>query len=116
MGYDPSDPEWPKLPSTSVSHALLHLDIDMTLDNVQQLMVFTRAMQIYQQREKKRGGIWKEFGPEDKLMHLRDKLRRVERVWENSQHNDDDPELVDLDDAYDILNYTAFFIRQMEGK
>jgi hypothetical protein len=114
VGYDPKDPELPDLVPEQLRKALRCLALGETVDNAIQLSVFAMAMQIYEVREVKRGGLWKEFGPEDKLMHLRDKLRRTERIWENYQSNGDDPLLVDVDDALDILNYAAFFIRQVK--
>ena len=110
MGYDAADPEWPEIQPGQYTCALKCLDIEDTLDTMAQLRVFTHAMHIYVQREEKRGGIWKEFDPEDKLMHLRDKLRRMEYSWEHFS----DGATLDLDDAYDLLNYAAFYIRQVK--
>ena len=101
----------------------MYPDIDKILElagledtdtNREQMNVFLDAMQIFELRNAKYGDLWKEYGWRGNLLHIQSKAARVRKVWW------DDPaggraDLSDLDDARDLLNYTAFFIRNVEA-
>ena len=87
---------------------LAELGLEVTPDNVAQMAVFVKAMTIYQEREKKHLGLWKDQPLSDTLHHIHSKHARVRAQVVNVK----DP---DMDDALDLLNYTAFLVRRVEG-
>lgn len=60
--------------------------------------VLAECIEKYAQRDANYQGLWKEQGWEDQLFHIQHKAQRL-RVFPNE------------DDAQDLINYTAFFIR-----
>lgn len=81
---------------------------DTTLD---QISIFRRALEIFESKNNADGGyedLWKQYGWADNLLHMRSKLSRIERRF-----RDQGATHVDLDDAYDLLNYVVFFIRNV---
>lgn len=77
-------------------------------DLQQQLAIFDDAQLIYIKRSKERGQMWKEMGIDDAVHHLKSKAERVFVL----HHNDMDAE----DDALDLINYAAFFLRHKRGE
>lgn len=76
--------------------------------------VFSRAMAVYTERRHEHGDLWKQFGWEDLIFHIRNKSSRLSRLLDlrlNGAHPD--PKQA-LDSAYDLINYCAFFIRMVE--
>lgn len=89
--------------------ALKAIGIAATPDNIEQMQCLAEAMEIYQERERVRGGLWKEAGAKDSAHHLLSKARRVAFAVEH-----DAPEAV-YDDALDAVNYAAFAVRNMRA-
>lgn len=77
------------------------LGLDVTATNLEQLRVFAEALKIFHSRDKKYGSLWQQYPSETMLMHMQSKLSRC-----GANTNP-----CDMDDAIDLLNYTAFFIR-----
>lgn len=78
---------------------------------VAQAEVFIEALRLFDQRNNGPHGyrdLWKTYGWRDSLLHLRSKLRRV-----LTRFDDQGAAERDLDDAFDLLNYTTFFIRNV---
>jgi hypothetical protein len=79
------------------------------------LDVFAFALEIMDERQEKYGDGWKKWGWRGQLIKMKDKERRV---WSTFWKKGD--KTADLDDAIDLLNYTAFFImgitRDIEGE
>lgn len=95
--------------------------LEISETNREQMAVFLDAMTIFQERNARYGDLWKEYGWRGNLLHVQSKAARVRRVWWDG-HRIQVPDLgtavdhlqSDLDDAYDLLNYTVFFIRNVE--
>jgi len=101
------------MPSTypAMDEILVLAGLEDTDTNRQQLAIFLDAMHIFQERNAKYGDLWKEYGWRGNLLHVQSKAARVRKVWWDGKdpfgHNED------CDDAYDLINYTAFFIRNV---
>ena len=92
---------------------------DMNNDQAQeQVAVFAECMIIFAERNRRYGDSWKRYGWMDNLFHMRSKFLRITKAyWEGTRsmgpgfsENSDN-----LDDAYDLLNYGAFFIRNVQA-
>ena len=78
-----------------------------------QMKVFQDAFRIYQERQEQHGDqVWKASGWRGMLIDMRKKL---DRLWFATWDADDETVELGLDSAYDLLNYTAFFIRQAQA-
>lgn len=95
-----------------LSRALELLEFEDTPTNRDQLMVFIRSMRLFEERNKKYGDLWKEYGWRGNLLHVQSKAARVRKVWWDQATQP--PGDQDLDDAFDLINYAAFFIRNVE--
>jgi hypothetical protein len=77
--------------------------------NIEQMQVYLDAFDVFLERNSRYEDLWRDYGWMDNLTHVRSKaLRLVRKFWRNNA-----PEANDnmLDDAVDLINYTAFFIR-----
>lgn len=79
---------------------LYYLGLPVTDTNVMQLQVFSEALKTFHSRDAKYGGLWEQYPAEMHAMHCQSKLSRMQVIQDE-----------DLDDAVDLLNYAAFFIR-----
>lgn len=81
-----------------------------------QTEVFAVALDIHDQRSKKYGDLWKKYGALGNIFHMASKQSRLMTSFWHGKADLNDPKIVSdaLDDAYDLLNYTAFFIRCVE--
>lgn len=75
-----------------------------------QLEVFMQAVCIFAERNRVYADGWKQYGCKGNLISVAGKTDRMMRVWfevvdGNPIHKDD------LDDAFDLLNFATFFIR-----
>ncbi len=66
--------------------------------------VYMEAVNVYLERNKKYEDGWREAGWETHRDQMRHKLGRLLRTYEGGEDG--------LDDAIDLINYTAFFIIQ----
>lgn len=81
-----------------------------------QFNVFLKAMIIYYERQEQHGDqVWQASGWRGMLTGM---YAKMERAWYRYWNADPDEEdlMEALDSAYDLLNYTAFFIRQVEAR
>jgi hypothetical protein len=77
-----------------------------------QMAVFVRCFQIYRDRQEQHGDpVWQASGWRGMLVDMRKKL---DRLWYATWDADDETVMLALDSAFDLINYTAFFIRQAE--
>jgi hypothetical protein len=92
---------------------------DATRSEVQQAKVFDKALKIFHERNATRGDLWARFDEHDAFHHMRSKVARVGAMLDVKANYDNDPERtftgVDelIDDAIDLINYTAFLIRHL---
>lgn len=105
-----------------IARCLRELGFEATEDNIEQLSVFVDALDIYDERERTRGGLWKEFSVVDAGHHLKSKAARlfVAATFDRSTLPDEEfPELDSeiKDSALDAINYAAFAERhRQEGR
>jgi hypothetical protein len=109
------------LPEKSIWLALDALGLDKDdLALQQQMEILADALVIYAERNEKYHDNWKRMGWRGTLVRLRE---RAERLWDNYWNADDLDFLEekmyvprDVDDALDLINFAAFFIRGMNGR
>lgn len=82
-------------------------------ESVEQLKVFEEALLIHAERTKSYGVVWREYGSRSPLLSAAKKMARLMKTfWDGRGHTVDGK--AQVDDAYDLLNYTAFFVRLHE--
>lgn len=79
---------------------------------ITQLRVLLEALRKFGERNERYKDVWKESGWKGSLFDMRKKLTRLWRVF----WRDQPIQTIDLecDDAYDLINFTAFFIRNVK--
>jgi len=90
---------------------LTRAGLDPTEELVEQLRVFCDALRVYDDRTASYGQVWEQYGAVANLINA---ARKVDRLMECWWHNPDGAKALakdGLDDAIDLLNYTAFFVR-----
>lgn len=91
----------------------------------EQIAVLLDAYEIFQQKNGERGDMWREFPPSDKIRELRERITRIERIWQNGTlvvHDYGishpmsfaDISVLIEQECLDIINYSAFLIRQLK--
>ena len=77
--------------------------------------VVMTVLDILTEREEQYRGLWKEHGYTDSLFHIRHKAARLRaQFWDvpsESTQSVDYQDGTDLDNAYDLIAYTMFFIQ-----
>lgn len=73
---------------------------DITDNLIEQMQVFVEAFDIFTERDPHHKSLWRYYGTEDCLLHVRSKLGRF--MVDPPTH---------LDDGLDLLNYATFAIR-----
>jgi hypothetical protein len=77
--------------------------------------VLNRAHRIFIDKSKLRGQMWMEFPPSDKIRELRERVTRLENGYQRIRWTEDDiMKAALIEDALDMINYAAFFIKQLE--
>jgi hypothetical protein len=88
-----------------------------TESEAEQFDALHRAFEIFRERSATRGDLWAEFGADDALDWMQKKVLRVAHAKKMMkgccETMDIEVELVD--DALDLINYTVFLIRHIEG-
>lgn len=84
------------------------------------MSVLLNAFDIFLERNGSRKDLWADFDLADSLHHIKSKAARLERSYKDIAHLDlSDQRLLitdkDVDEAYDLINYCAFFIRNVLG-
>lgn len=90
---------------------LKHLGIEDHINNLQQLRVFAEALKIYAERNKRYKDSWKDFGWRGMLHDIYKKTHRLWKAWWSG----DEQDRGDYDDAIDLMNFSAFFIRAVKS-
>lgn len=83
-------------------------DLGLPVDDkmVEQAMIFARCLELYHDRDSRYTGLWKVRGWLGSLFQMDHKMARLMRIFWENEATDEDP-----DDAYDLINYSAFFLR-----
>jgi len=79
--------------------------------------VLNRAHRIFLDKSLVRGQMWMEFPPSDKIRELRERVTRLENGYQQIRFEDIPNETIKMyliEDALDMINYAAFFIKQLE--
>lgn len=97
-------------PDIAIVEALNALGFEPTSTNIEQMRVFQTALAIFAERNERYHDLWKKYGVKDSLNHCRSKLARTEHAFETNGKL----HTTDLDDAYDLINYTTFAIRNAQ--
>lgn len=89
-------------------------DIPYSEETVQHLSHFLDALRVHSQRSKSYSDAWRHYGALSNLLTMARKIDRLMAVHWNPQgrlefHKDE------LDDAVDLLNYTVFFMRNVNA-
>jgi DNA polymerase III delta prime subunit len=89
--------------------------------NEQQMLVLLRAFDVFLERNEDRRDLWAEQDVRDALHNIRSKSLRLGRLYDDivGLKSESDRLLLikekDLDEALDLINYCAFFIRLVIG-
>ena len=90
---------------------LRHYRITISQSNLEQLGIFLSALEIMDEREKRYKELWKKDGWKGNLFHVKSKFMRMwQQFWIDEGRSEVEGKS-ELDDAYDLLNYVAFFLR-----
>ena len=77
----------------------------------EQLLVLQEAFEKFQERNKKYKDLWKKGGWRDSAHHIRSKSERIVHLL--SEPSDDSDAELFIEDAIDLINYAAFFVRNV---
>lgn len=95
-----------------IEEALRALSITVNDESVFQMHVMAQALRTHESRSGSYKTAWKRLGALNNLARMSTKCERLlERHWYGNPPKDLD---IDLDDAFDLINYCVFFIRQAE--
>lgn len=77
-----------------------------------------RANSIFREKSNVRGQMWLEFPPSDKIRELRERVTRLEHAYKKREASESKGErgVLETDmveDALDLINYAAFFVKQI---
>lgn len=72
--------------------------------------VLNEALKLYEQREQKYHGLWKEVGASDNSTLAKHKIERVKMATNGGVTPEDY-----IDDALDVINYAVFWIRNVRA-
>lgn len=79
--------------------------------------VFEQCLQIHEGRSEAYGEVWRNYGAVSNLLSAARKVDRLMETWWDGMINGTAPSIHKdaLDDAYDAINYLAFFIRNAQN-
>lgn len=97
----------------AVEDLLAAFNVDISDDNIEQLLVLMSALRIYDERAKIYGDTWTTYGGLNNLLRAATKVDRSMEIWWHDQSDNANPLMHkdNLDDAIDAVNYLVFFIR-----
>lgn len=90
-------------------------DVDQALEYLGQMNVLMHCARIYDQRSAAYGQVWRQHGALSNLLSAARKIDRLMEVWYHSPDGAKALHKDALDDAYDAINYLAFFIRNAQA-
>lgn len=110
LGEDPEAVEWNKYADflNQVFPNLDSLEGEQYESAVDQLRVMVEVLAIMIERNKKYRDLWRKAGWLSHVHHIRHKAARLMNTFWGQK---DVPKDADLDDAFDLINYTIYFIR-----
>ena len=84
---------------------------------LRQLAVFARCMRIFDARNKRYNDLWASRGFAGSLFQMDHKMARIwQQFWTDKKVPSKDREMIDsdMDDVYDLINYSGFFVRNVQ--
>lgn len=84
------------------------LEVTPTETNITQMHVMLEAYCLFLKRNEEYEDLWEDYGWVDNLTHIRSKTMRLVRKFWREEPQDG---AKGIDDAYDLVNYGIFFIR-----
>lgn len=103
----------------------MSINEQQVVSRVQQGTVLDTALDIFAARNEIRRDLWANYSAVHHVRSMREKLERIERALElgipcggrvGSEGHYSNVQTAALDDAYDLINMTAFFIRTVTGE
>jgi hypothetical protein len=82
-------------------------EIGFTDNEWEQFNIYIEAFQLFMEREAKYNSLWMQYGAVDSYQHMRSKVARTQFLLEGFSEDQDDP--------LDLINYTAFFLRNLRA-
>ena len=82
-------------------------ELGFTENEWEQFNIYIEAFQLFLEREAKYNSLWMKYGAADSFQHMRSKLARTQFLLEGFTEDQDDP--------LDLINYTAFFLRNFRA-
>lgn len=77
-----------------------------------QFEIFLEALKVYDQRNEKYKDNWRRMGWRGMLIRVRERAERLwDDLWDKQPIPDGVDELIDYDDAIDLINLAGFLIR-----
>jgi hypothetical protein len=108
----PDDISWAALIQEAMKRSTgIRLSQTEASDLEEHVAVLMNATAIAVERGKRYGDLWRHRGYLGNLLHMDSKHLRLMREF---YENDSEIQQNQLDDAYDLINYTVFFIRNVE--
>jgi len=84
----------------------------MGQEEIEHFRVLLQALHKFSERETSYAGAWKDLGAKNNLARAYTKaLRLINTFWKRDDHPAA-PNMEQLDDAIDLINYAVFFVRQ----
>ena len=84
---------------------------DLSKTDEEQLLVLQEAFEKFQERNKKYKDLWKKGGWLDSAHHIRSKSERIVNLLSTGATLEEAE--LHIEDAVDLINYAAFFIRNV---
>lgn len=82
----------------------------------EQMVVFYECLRLFEERNTRYKDLWKADGWRGSLFSLKHKVKRLwQQFWIDNAKDKGTKEKPELDDAYDAINYIAFFIRNVQA-
>ena len=82
-------------------------EIGFTDNEWEQFNIYIEAFQLFMEREARYNSLWMKYGARDSLHHMNSKVARTQFLLEGFSEDQDDP--------LDLINYTAFFLRNLRA-
>lgn len=88
------------------------MEVELSEDSVRHMVVLLTCAKIRAERGARYKDNWKNRGFKGSFMHMDSKFSRLEKMfWEETPDEKTAPTM--LDDAYDLINYTTFFMQNV---
>lgn len=87
-----------------------------TEESINQAIALEQALIVHWQRSRSYGTVWKKWGALSPLLSAAKKMDRLMECFWFRRDGHSVPGKPDIDDAVDLINYAAFFMRLQAGE